>query len=293
MAERHLRPYPKNDVRYVMTIDEEIEQVKTVTLDDVRKFYNDFYGIARAEFVAVGDFDAETVPKQVSSLFDGWKSKQKYARVETPYQEVAVANQSVETPDKANATFIAVQPIKMDDSNPDYPALVLANYMLGGGFLNSRLPARIRVKDGLSYGVGSQLAVPAKDDGGEFIAYAISAPQNTAKVETDFVEEMRRAVDGGFTDTEVAAAKSGWLQSRQVSRGQDNELTTRLASQTFWGRTMKWDADLESRVSSLKTADINEALRKYVKLDKISYFKAGDFAKAKSSAEAAPPATTK
>ena len=34
--------------------------------------------------------------------------------------------------------------VKLRDDNPDYPALVLGNYMLGGGFLNSRLAARIR-----------------------------------------------------------------------------------------------------------------------------------------------------
>ncbi len=292
MAERHVRPYPKDDVRYVATTDEQIEQVKAVNVDDVRKFYTDFYGVARAELVAVGDFDPESLEKQASTLFAGWESKSKYARVETPFTEVASANQAAETPDKANATFIAIQPIKMDDGNPDYPALLLANYMLGGGFLNSRLAARIRVKDGLSYGVGSQLDIPIHEDGGEFVTYAISAPQNTARVEADFNEEMRRVIDGGFTDPEVAAAKSGWLQSRQVSRGQDNELTSRLASQAFWGRTMEWDANLDSKVSSLQTKQINEVLKKYIKLDKISYFKAGDFVKAKvaSDPQPTPPA---
>jgi zinc protease len=178
----------------------------------------------------------------------------------------------------------------MDDQNPDYPALLLANYMLGGGFLNSRLATRIREKDGLSYGVGSQLSIPTKEDSGAFMTYAISAPQNTAKVEADFLDEMNRAITAGFTDQEVAAAKSGWLQSRQVSRGQDNELTNRLVSQTFWRRTMQWDVDLEAKVDSLKAADVNTAVRKYLDVSKISIFKAGDFAKAKAPVQAVPAA---
>ena len=36
--------------------------------------------------------------------------------------------------------------IPLRDDDPDYPALVLGNYMLGGGFLNSRLAVRIRGK---------------------------------------------------------------------------------------------------------------------------------------------------
>ncbi len=221
--------------------------------------------------------------KQISSLFTGWTSKEKYARVVSNYRQVPAVNQSFETPDKANAFFIAVQPVKMDDANPDYPALLLSNYMLGGGFLNSRLATRIRVKDGLSYGVGSQLSVPIKEDQATFMTYAISAPQNTAKVEADFKEEMKRALDAGFTDGEIAAAKSGWLQSRQVSRGQDGELTMRLASNAYWGRKMEWEADVEKRVSTLTAADINTAFRKYIDLSKISIMKAGDFAKVKAS----------
>jgi zinc protease len=106
---------------------------------------------------------------------------------------------------------------------------------------------------------------------------------------------MKRAIEGGFTDQEITAAKSGWLQSRQVSRGQDNELTNRLAAQAYWGRTMQWDADLDQKVATLKPVDVNATLRKYLDVSKISFFKAGDFAKAKvdASAGAATPAANK
>ena len=58
--------------------------------------------------------------------------------------------------------------LNVRDDDPDYPALVLGNYMLGGGFLNSRLATRIRQKDGLSYGVGSQLQASSLDKSGRF-----------------------------------------------------------------------------------------------------------------------------
>ncbi|MGA8030293.1 MAG: pitrilysin family protein [Bryobacteraceae bacterium] len=287
-AEHHLRPYPKSDVRYVPTIDEEIEFIKVAKLDDVKNFYQKFYGISRAELAVVGDFEPEALEKQVSSQFQTWTSKAHYERVSMNYKDVPALNQTLETPDKANATFVAIEAIKLDDQSPDYPALLLSNYMLGGGFLSSRLATRIRVKDGLSYGIGSRLQVATKEDGAAFYTYAISAPANTAKVEADFVDEMKRALESGFTDQEIAAAKPGWLQSRQVSRGQDNELTNRLAAQAYWDRTMQWDADLERKVAALKPADVNAALRKYLDLAKISIFKAGDFAKTKGGAAPAP-----
>jgi zinc protease len=285
-AERHLNPYPKSDVRYVPTLDEELEQIKSVKLDDVKSFYKNFYGASNAEFAAVGDVDAEGLQKQLTGLFGEWKSNEHYARVVSNYKDVSAINQPFETPDKANAFFVAVQPVKMDDASPDYPALTLANYMLGGGFLNSRLATRIRVKDGLSYGIGSQLSVPIQETAATFMTYAISAPQNTAKVESDFKEELKRAIDGGFTEEEITAAKSGWLQSRQVSRGQDGELATKLAGNAFWGRTLDWDANIDAKVKALTAADVNAAFRKYIDPAKISVLKAGDFAKANAGASA-------
>ncbi len=194
----------------------------------------------------------------------------------------------METPDKANAMFVAVKPVKLDDANPDYPAVLLANYILGGAGLDTRLAARIRVKDGLSYGVGSQLDVPTKESGAAFLAYAIAAPQNVSKVQADFNEEIKRALQSGFTTTEVTAAKAGWLQSRQVSRGQDSELTSQLVSQAFWDRTMDWEKQLESRVANLTPEIINAALRKYFDPADMSIFKAGDFVKAKTASANAP-----
>ena len=53
--------------------------------------------------------------------------------------------------------------------------MVLANYMIGG-HSTSRLHARIRTKDGLSYGVNSSLALPAGETAADFIISAITAP---------------------------------------------------------------------------------------------------------------------
>ena len=91
----------------------------------------------------------------------------------------------------------------MRDDDPDYPALVLGNYMLGGGFLNSRLAVRIRQKEGLSYGIGSQFAASPLDKSGSFVAFAIYAPQNVAKLEKAFREEIDRVLKDGFTAQEV------------------------------------------------------------------------------------------
>ena len=73
-------------------------------------------------------------------LFGDWKSPKPFARVPSAYQDVRAAESTlIQTPDKTNAFFLAGLNLQLRDDDPDYPALVLGNYMLGGGFLNSRL----------------------------------------------------------------------------------------------------------------------------------------------------------
>ena len=185
---------------------------------------------------------------------------------------------SIETPDKANAFFLAYQPLKISDSDPNYAALELSNYMLGGGSgLSSRLMNRIRQKDGLSYGVGSQFVASPLDQSGAFIGYAIYAPENLAKLESAFKEEIEKVLKEGFTQKEIDEAKKSWLQSRQVTRSQDNALVGSLNSNLFLGRNMKWSEELENKVKSLTPAQIQEATQKSIDLLKMSFIKAGDY----------------
>ncbi|MCI0489640.1 MAG: insulinase family protein, partial [Blastocatellia bacterium] len=206
---RHMNPYPKGDVRYVSTPDEQIADVKAATLDEVKKFYKDFYGASKGELAIVGDFDAGEIGKLAADLFGSWKSPRSYSRLVNVYRDIPPINKSLETPDKANAFFIAGMLLNLSDSDPDYPALVMGNYLLGGGFLNSRLAVRLRQKEGLSYSVGSQIGASALDKSGQFVAFAIYAPQNVTKLEAAFKEEIERVMKDGFTGEEVEAAKSG------------------------------------------------------------------------------------
>ncbi len=282
--------YPKGDVRYAPTIDEMIAGIKAVTREQVVQFHKDFYGAQPSEFAVIGDFDAAAVAEQMRQQLGDWKAPKAFVRVPNPYQQTKPNNLSIETPDKANAYFIAGLEFKMRDDNADWPALVLGNYLLGGSGLKSRLNARIRIKEGLSYGAGSRANADEIDEAGSFVSYAIYAPQNLARLEQVYKEEMLRVVNEEFSVAELEEAKSGWLQRRTVSRAQDRELVGGLARMAYFGRMFQWEADIEAKVAALTPAQIKAVMAKYIEYGSFTVVKAGDFAKA-ASAPAAPPAT--
>jgi zinc protease len=275
-----LYPFPKDDVRATVSIDDQIEEVKAAKIEDARAFYKNFYGASNAEMAVVGDFDPAEVKKAASELFGGWKSPAKFGRIKTGSQKIAPVNESIETPDKANAVFMAGLRLNLSDDDADYPALVFGNYMLGGGFMNSRLATRIRVKDGLSYGVSSSVGAKAVEKDGQFQAFAIANPQNVGKVETAFKEELALALKDGFTQKEMDADRDGWIQSRVVTRAEDRSLAGTLTGRAFDGRTLAWDEQLENKVKALKPEDVTAAFRKYLDPAQISIVRAGDFKKA-------------
>ena len=276
---RHMNPYPRTDVRYVGTPDEQMEDLKKVTLDDVRKFHRQFYGASEGELVVVGQFDAAQVEKLATELFGNWKSQSRYERLTNNYHKVDPIDRKIETPDKTNALFLAGVNFKMTDDDPDYAAMTLANYILGGSG-GSRLFKRIRDKEGLSYGVGSGFGAPTKDDNATLTANAISNPQNAPKVEVSLKDELSRTVKDGFTADEVAAAKKSWLEERTVQRSQDQALLGTLAVRERWDRTMHWDEALEAKVAELTPQEISDAFRRHVDPSSLTVVKAGDYKKA-------------
>ena len=91
----------------------------------------------------------------------------------------------------------------MRDSDPDYPAMVMANYMFGGGGLTARFPDRVRNREGLSYSVSSGFTAPVDGDAAAFSVSAIANPGNTPKVEASFLDELARTLRDGFTAEEL------------------------------------------------------------------------------------------
>jgi zinc protease len=275
--QRHLAPYPKGDIRYVNTFEEDIEEIKNAKIEDVRKFHADFYGVAEGELAIVGDFEPEAVQQQIATLFNNWKSPKPYARIERPFKPVAAEAKTFNTPEKANALWLGAIPLQIKDTDPDYPALLLGNYILGQQPLNSRLFARIRNKEGLSYGVGSMFQASALDDSGMFLAQAICSPDKAPQVEASIKDEMTKIINDGYSAEEVEAAKKAWLQGRSMSRSNDSQLAGRLATGRYLDRPMAWDQAIEDKVAALTPQQIQAAMKKHLDLGKMSFFRGGDF----------------
>ncbi len=278
--QRHNNPYPVGDPRYSPTLDEDIAALTGANIAKVQRFYGEFYGPARAEVSLVGDFDPVEVRALLTQLFGDWKPAAPFTRVPTPYIPNVAAAIRLETPDRANAVLFGNMAMPVNDDSPDYPALLVMNFMLGDS-TNSRLLNRLRQKEGVSYSAGEFLSMNSFEPNSSLGVYAIFAPQNLERVRTGLREELERAVKEGFNEAEVEEAKRGLLQERRLQRAQDAALAGGLTSQLYLGRTFRKSAEIDAAIESMTAAQVNAVTRKYVKPDEFAFAFAGDFAKAK------------
>ena len=150
-------PYPRGDVRYARTFDEQLQDLNALTLEQVRAFHARFYGARFAQFGAAGDIDVPALQRALQVGFGDWNAGEPFTRVPQPLLPARGETLRLITPDKQNADLRARLPVPLSDADADYPALSMANYLLGSGG-SSRLWKRIRETEGLSYSVHSQIA---------------------------------------------------------------------------------------------------------------------------------------
>jgi zinc protease len=168
--------------------------------------------------------------------------------------------------------------VKLRDLDPDYPALAVADRILGGS-TDARLSARLREKQGTSYDVGSFLQPGQVEDKGSLGFYAIFPANALASVRTAFSEELAGLLKNGFTAEEVETAKRSLLEQRRTARAQDNVIASALVQQSYLGRTFAESARVDAAIAKVDVAAANAALRKYLDEKRIAWAFAGDFAK--------------
>jgi zinc protease len=273
---RYLSPFAKTDTQYNPTREEQLAEIQKATLDDARRFHDQFYGANYGVFAVVGPIAPADIQKIAGELLGAWNTTKAYKPLITPFRKVPAINVTIETPDKANAQFMAGQRFQLSQDDPDYPAIVLASYMFGEP-ITSHIADRIRNREGLSYGANARMTVPFEGDAATLTGTVSLNPAFGPKVEASFVDELKKVHQSGFSAAELAEAQKAYLNSRVIARSTDGALLNLIVSHEELNRPFTWDLNLESRIQSITLEQVNAAFRKHIDPDNLSIVKAGDF----------------
>ncbi|MBL7731899.1 MAG: insulinase family protein [Chitinophagaceae bacterium] len=274
--------YPKGHPEYAYTSDEAMEEIAGVTLDDLKKFYADFYGANHSYSTFVGELDKNTITTFLQNVFGKWNSKMAYTPIIPRHFETKATTENINTPDKTNAIALGALNLQISRKHPDYPAVVMANDMLGGGaFLSSRIPQRLREKEGMSYGAGSFLEVEPKHETGSWGLYAFFNPKFRGQLDSAMHQEIDKALKDGFSENELKLAIGAFAEQMKSTLGSNQNLAGIIQAYLVNDRNLDEYANFETKVKQLNAAAVNAALRKYFDKSKLVMIYGGDFEKGK------------
>lgn len=277
---RRLSPVEKGHPLYVHTFEEQLALLKEVDRQVLVDYHQQFFGADNMLVTIVGDYDRDTVVTALEQHFGDWKTDEKYEPIVLDYQPIDTTPVVINTPDKENGSFFAINLYEVDAYDEDMPELALGNYIFGGGFINSRLATRLRQEEGWSYGAGSSFNPNRLAPRSVFWGWAIGAPQNLDKIENGFKEELQILLDEGFTEEEIERGISGMLQSTKVQRADDEQLAQMLQQIMFYDETLEQHQQFEADLADSSGEEVLQAMKQFFSPDNMLYIKAGDMAKA-------------
>jgi len=275
--QRRLWPYPPTDVRCVPTWEEEREQIQSTTCEAVAAYYHTMVQPQSVQWVAVGDFDPQELREQFFGLMADWPVTGRFDRITREVQGSMKQEISLTVEDKPNAAFFAgaALPIRADDAVA--PAMVIANEIVGGSGLSSRLGQRIRQQEGMSYTVASSLRLANFSAASPFTIYAIAAPENRQKLWSAVNEIMQEWLQSGPTRDEVQRTKTAFLQAALRRRADDFRVGSTLLELLDTGRTFDDYRAVERAIAALDADDLTTASRQFWDPERWIYVTAGDF----------------
>lgn len=269
---------PASHPDYTPSFDEARARIEALSPEALRDFHARFYGFDSATTVAfVGDFDPDELRAKLDEQFGDWTPEVDFQRWPNDYTPVEPARMVAQLDDKASAVLIATLGFPMRDTHPDFVALELAGHMIGGGFLSSRLSDRIRNQEGLSYAVAGGFNAHPIDEAGSFFAFSMFAPENLGRLEEVLAEELGKIVNEGFSEEELASAKTGYLQQLVLQRSDDGALAGLLSGGLYFDRDLFWHAEREAAIEALTVEQVNAAVARWLDPSALVVGIAGDF----------------
>lgn len=282
LLQRKLDPQPESNIRYIPTVEESMSRLEKTSIEDIRNLYSSTVGVGEAELVAVGDFDPAILQEKAKSILANWKAGVPYARIERAAKTTIKGEKVIiETPDKENAMFLTGFAFGMKDTDPDFAALEVADFILGGGTLSSRLGNRVRQKEGLAYGIRSFFNSEALDNSSRFQVMASCNPTKVANVDKAVFEELKLLIEKGIDPKEFSESQKALLAQWKIERSSDSRIAGILAENLSAKRNMDFYRNLEKQVETLTPQQVVDAFKKHIDPDKMITIWAGDFKKGK------------
>lgn len=266
------------DHPYGRTNDEVAAYLTRMTRQDIVDFYRARYGSGDSIIAVVGDVTEREIVGLLNRYFKGWTRTEKV--LARPAEIPAYDRITVKKIDKnITQANIDLGNIGISRENPDYYAVMLMNYILGGGGFSSRLMDNIRDNKGLAYDVHSGFS--AQKETGLFKVSIQTKNESANEVLDETLKEIHRIQNEPVSEKELADAKAYMTGSFPLRLDTSAKIAGMLSSIEIYNLGLDFPQRYPALINAVTREDIQRVARKYLHPDKMVIVVVANLEKAK------------
>jgi zinc protease len=236
------------------------ESVPKLTREAVVRFYRSYYHANNAILTVAGDLTADEVKAKLLPVLEKWPtgevSKPPLITKFEKEQKTVKINRPIT---QAN---IILGHAGVSRNNPDFYALTVMNYILGGGGFSSRLMQEIRVKRGLAYSVGSFFDVGKYP--GSFQMALQTKNESAKEAITLSLQEMERIQKELVLEKDLERTKKYLIGSFPMRLDTQGKLANFLTQVEFYGLGLDYPEKYPSLIRSVTQEEVFRVAKKYL-----------------------------
>jgi predicted Zn-dependent peptidase len=266
--------------------------INGITRDDVVAWHKRYWGANNAILVVAGDFKKAEILQKLEATFGKWRDAGTKAVPKFPAVTAVAAKPGVYMIQPLGATpnqgIIRIGTLAITQDDPDYPAVDLMNYTLGGGSFSSRITQIVRNDNGLAYTANSSVASELHYPGA--IAAFTQTKNPTVVFATQLMlNEIERMFAGDITEKDLAFAKTARLNAFPSMFSNALGNATNLARLEFDQRPRDFYDTYLERYRKVTLADVRRVAKKYLRPDALMILVAGYIDECKAGADGTLP----
>ncbi|WP_347987873.1 pitrilysin family protein [Methylomonas sp. AM2-LC] len=238
-----------------------VQTVSSFEVDDLKNFYRKYYVSANATVVIVGDLSRTQAEQIAQTLLNGLPVGEKPAEIPLVTMPTQSSSQHIDFPSTQTHVLAGLPGTYRKD--PDYFALYVGNYILGGGSLVSKLFDEVREKRGLAYSASSQFAPLYRQ--GPFTIGLQTRNDQAAKAIEVMNTTLSNFISNGPSDAELKAAKQNITGGFAMRIDTNSKLTDYVTMIGFYQQPLDYLETFSSKVDAITTADIKDAFQRRVR----------------------------
>ena len=220
----------------------------------------------------VGDVDAETLARQIDEVLSGLVEVGPDVDIAPVEFGTPVASPIIVELPLAQSLITFTAP-SVAREHPDFLTLQVMNYVFGGGGYNARLNQKLRVEEGLTYGVYSGVY------GGQYLRMISGSGQTknaSAGVFIDGIKQQLQAmVDRGVTETELSDVKAYLTGSYALSFDTNAKIAERMMDIRLDGRPPEYFETRNQRIDAVTLEEVNRVATEYMSPERFTFVVVG------------------